>query len=225
VNALKQIIVFSILFCLIQTSLKSCDCIPTSEKFTDNLAKRQLVIHAKVVQQVPYTNQQYKGHGFYGITKLAIIHSFKGKLWTDTLIHINTSPSLCGSSIQQLEQNQEVFLKAFLVDEFNIYEEYYNNNGEDSKTDTLISTLCKKHQNINTDACDVSILPVNKGKASGRITYSISKQWKKYNRLEKSNPERAEKYFAKHIRNKDTDQKISVSRMYSIIDKQVKANR
>lgn len=224
-NALKQIIILTIFFCLVQTSLKSCDCIPTSEKFIDNLPERQLVIHAKVVQQVPYTNKQYRGYGFYGITKLSVIHSFKGKLWTDTLIHINTPPSLCGSSIQHLEENQEVFLKAFLIEEFNIYEEYYNAGGEDLKTDTLISKICKGHQNIKTANCDVSIIPVSNGKATGRITQRISKQWRKYNRLEECNPERAEKYFDKHIRNKDTFQKISMRKMYSIIEKRVKANR
>ena len=77
----------------------------------------------------------------------------------------------------------------------------------------------------NSKLWDVSILPVSNGKATGRITQHISKQWKKYNRLEECNPERAEKYFDKHIRNKDTSQKISIRKMYSIIEKRVNANR
>ena len=224
---MKRLFVFIILISLIQTQVKACDCIATSEKFIDNLKNRQLVIHAKVIEHLEKTDGYFDIHNFEGITKISVLHSFKGKLWTDTLIHVNTWPGMCGSSIQDLEINQEVFLKAYLTYDIgktsNVY--YLDDTKTTTKSDSLILVAGEKYQNIRTADCDVSILPVIEGKAKGTITQNISKQWKKYRKLEKCNPEKAEKYFSENIRNMDTFQLLSVRKMYAIIRKQIKAYR
>ena len=196
----------------------SCDCIPTSDKFVDNLDKTLMVIHARVIEHLESDKEVNRWTGFKGITKLLVIHSFKGKMWRDTLIHINTSPSFCGSSIQHLKKNQEVFLKVYLTDEFKLYKEFYLSEEKIFKVGIKISSTCEKYPNITSMNCDAAIIPVIDKKATGRITKKYSKEWKKYKRLSEKNSEKAEAYFDKHIRNKDLSEKFNIPKMYSLIE-------
>jgi len=220
---MKRLITYIILISFGQTSVQACDCIPTSEKFIDKLENRQLVIHARVIGHTEKPDGHFNIHNFEGITKLSVLHSFKGKLWTDTLVHINTSNAMCGSSIQGLEVNQEVFLKAYLTYDFwkDKSVNYSDDTKRTTKSDSIILNYGKRYQNIQTLDCDASIIPVIAGKAKGRITRNVSRQLKRYRKLEKCNPEKAEEYFSENIRGKDTSQQISVRKMYAIIRKQI----
>ena len=178
--------------------------------------KRQLIIHVKVLAHYDSESKMHLNEGFEGVTKLAVMHSFKGRLWTDTLLHINMSPSLCGSTIRYLKVYQEAFLKAGLRQTYNTKREWYFDDHIVNAKDSVINNLCMQYQNISTGNCDVSIIPVVDGQAKGRITKNTSRQWKTYKFLIRLNETWAEKYYAR-IANEDTRESISMRQMYNLI--------
>jgi len=210
---------------LIRTTTFGCDCIPASEVFTENIKKSPLVIHARVIQQLEKKDGYFGDLDFTGITQLKVLHSFKGKLWTDTLIHINLTSLDCGSSIQDLAVNQEVFLKAYLTSNFEGLSSTNNNTDLmiSSKIDSLILKLGGKYQNIESGYCDVTTLPVIDGEGYGRIF--PSKHWKEYRRLEKNNLAEAKRYLEKYVNHGNSFQKLSVRKIYGIINKEIKGYR
>ena len=176
--------------------------------------------------EVPYDSFPDKNwnKNFIGITKLRVLHSFKGKLWTDTLVHINKSSVSCGSSIHHLAIGQEVFLKAGLVNDIRMIKLYLNKDYFGDSVSKIIEQ-CEKNPNIVTMTCDVAIIPVNNGVASGSITRSVSKEWIKFNKLVNRNSKKANEYRREKILNKNHDEKLSIKKMYDVIDKQMKTYR
>jgi len=205
-NLNKRILVYILLVVFLRSTTIGCDCISTTEVFIDEVNKTPLVIHAKIIKQLKRGKDTFGVYDFQGITQIKVLHSFKGKLWTDTLVHINTDPTNCGISIQNLKENQEVFLKAYLSNDYNLEAYYFDNTASPPKSDILIYKLGKQFQKIEAFQCEPSIVPVINGMAIGRLNHNPSKQWRKYKRLQKSNPEKAKQYLNKHINSNNTYQ-------------------
>jgi len=202
------------------------DCIPTSDRFIDNLNERQLIIHVKIIEQHKYENSKYRIYGFKGLTVLEVINSFRGKLWRDTLVHQNYNSAGAGTSLLHYNLNQELFLKAYLVNSVNTVNDLAIVNKEElTHSDSIINEVASLYPNIDTGTCDVAIIPVVDGNAKGRITKKISKQWRRYKFLSKIKEEWAERYYDNYILNKDTEQKVSIKSMYRIIESRMKAYR
>lgn len=201
-----------------------CTCIPTSLKFIDNLKVRQLVLHARILGHVITGNGSPTIAHYRGVTKVEVVHSFKGGLWVDTLLHVNTSPGMCGSSLQHLRVGQEVFLKAALTQDLNWAKDIYDYTKEayPSANDSLIYELEEYYPAIVTANCDVSILPVENGIAKGRITKNSSRQMNRYSRLVKRDSNKAYDYYDKKIRGVDRRQKFSTEKMYAIIRRRIR---
>lgn len=188
--------------------------------------KRQLIIHVKIIDQHEYNNSNLETYGFKGLTVLEVINSFKGKLWTDTLIHQNYYNAGAGTSLQHYNVNQELFLKAYLVSTINTLKDFPTMREMDlTQSDNQINKVATLYPNIDTGTCDEAIIPVIDGNAKGSITQKVSEQWCRYKLLSKISEAWAERYYLKYILNKDTDQKISIKRMYGIIRTRLKTKR
>jgi hypothetical protein len=219
-------VVLALLF--IRLTVNGCSvCFSNSEVFIDNLEKSPLVIHAKVIQQLKKQNSIFNGVYFDGITQLKVLHSFKGKLWTDTLIHINLPSLECGNSLEGLEINQEVILKAYLSNDLSWAAKTENRKYSDinSKTDSLIMNLAEGYQNIETGYCDINILTINKGRAEGLIRYKSNRKWNKYKKIKSLDEQKALEFFEKQINFESFIKTLSRKKMFATIRKRIKGER
>lgn len=207
---------------MFQTSGLSCDCVSRTEVFVDELCITPLIIHGKIIKHIDSKNEKY-GISLLGITLIEVIHSFKGKLKSDTLVHINTNPTICGQSIQYLDENQEIFLKGDFNNIFSYVEEdyYLNDNKPISNNESLLFELGKKYQNIEAIFCEPSVIPIDNGIANGEIDYNPIEDWRIYKQLLKENPEKAHKYRLEYIK----AQNSPVEEVYAAIRRILKCDR
>ena len=223
-----KIVVYILSLLAIPTNSRSCDCIPQSSNFIDNLQKRQLVIHAKILDHIENNSKSHYFTNLTGITKLEVIHSFKGNIWSDTLIHINGDPNFCGTTIQNLAIGQEVFLKVNLSDEVLFFASTFDDTSNLKylgSSERLILKTCKQYPNISMLLCDYGEIPIIQGEAQGNITRRYSKYYKRYFRRRKISKSWANKYYRKYIIPNIHYQRIKISKLYSIIEQKIRTYR
>lgn len=98
-------------FCFLINICSACQCVNPPFYFTQNL-QYDYICHVKIIKHYPVINSPTGD--FLGLTKVVVLNGRNANQILDTLLFINTCPSLiCGLRLDHFPVGKELVIKAF----------------------------------------------------------------------------------------------------------------
>ncbi len=132
------------------------------------------------IKILKHYNDVAQSGNYEGLTKVVVLNSRKFDQINDTLFYLNSSPSLCGQTIGNFTEGQELIIKA-MNDEAYFARNYYEGNNRSFMDEILTEKSLHsyksgqnnffefKYNTVASSSCDQVILKVDKNWAVGRI--------------------------------------------------------
>jgi hypothetical protein len=219
-NNMNFRILIWLFFCFLINICSACQCVNPPFYFTQNL-QYDYICHVKIIKHYPSGNA--RSGDFEGLTKVVILNSRYLDQIQDTLLFINSCPSLvCGQRLDHYPVGKEILIKAYrrvindysevLCDQEIVTQDTYKNV---CLNEIQSFDFNYKYKSITSHSCDNVILEVENENVKGLISSKYqSSKFKFYKFISFFSKKWAESFAIKTKTNKYEQQSVKTFEIF-----------